>query len=297
MKHKKKKAEKVMRFRNALAMFAAGYPAEKRNAIGRVAWEIFRDKELRKTMIEYADSFAAAISMNYTMRRDPMLVIGKIIAEDNVRTYRKKLEDAIFPMIEKERKKKDLKGLKAGVVVVDKFEFDEPIKREPEAPQAAAEETDEKPVKSEAEPAKAEEPVKEEAETVKEEEKGKEVDDLAKKIVEEAERNGTSREMLEAKLKTLAAESAAFTERMLGLMEEKGISREELAQKVGLSMKDLNTGIESVTIPAAGTVARIAEALDTTVSYLLGKTDVKTWKAADKTGKADKPGQEEGGHE
>lgn len=284
MKHKKKKAEKVMRFRNALAMFAAGYPAEKRNAIGRVAWEIFRDKELRKTMIEYADSFAAAISMNYTMRRDPMLVIGKIIAEDNVRTYRKKLEDAIFPMIEKERKKKDLKGLKAGVVVVDKFEFDEPIKREPEAPQAAAEETDEKPVKAEAEPAKA----------VKKE---KEVDDLAKKIVEEAERNGTSREMLEAKLKTLAAESAAFTERMLGLMEEKGISREELAQKVGLSMKDLNTGIESVTIPAAGTVARIAEALDTTVSYLLGKTDVKTWKAADKTGKADKPGQEEGGHE
>lgn len=282
MKHKKKKAEKVMRFRNALAMFAAGYPTEKRNAIGRVAWEIFKDKELRKTVIEYADSFAAAFSMNYTMRRDPMLVIGKIIAEDNVRTYRKKLEDAIFPMIEKERKKKDLKGLKAGVVVIDKLEFDEPVKRDPEETQAAAEETDEKPVKAEAEPAKA----------VKKE---KEVDDLAKKIVEEAERNGTSREMLEAKLKTLAAESAAFTERMLGLMEEKGISREELAQKVGLSMKDLNTGIESVTIPAAGTVARIAEALDTTVSYLLGKTDVKTWKAADKTGKADKPGQEEGG--
>lgn len=284
MKHKKKKAEKVMRFRNALAMFAAGYPTEKRNAIGRVAWEIFKDKELRKTVIEYADSFAAAVSMNYTMRRDPMLVIGKIIAEDNVRTYRKKLEDAIFPMIEKERKKKDLKGLKAGVVVIDKLEFDEPVKRDPEETQAAAEETDEKPVKAEAEPAKA----------VKKE---KEVDDLAKKIVEEAERNGTSREMLEAKLKTLAAESSAFIERMLGLMEEKGISREELAQKVGLSMKDLNTGIESVTIPAAGTVARIAEALDTTVSYLLGKTDVKTWKAADKTGKADKPGQEEGGHE
>lgn len=282
MKHKKKKAEKVMRFRNALAMFAAGYPAEKRNAIGRVAWEIFKDKELRKTVIEYADSFAAAISMNYTMRRDPMLVIGKIIAEDNVRTYRKKLEDAIFPMIEKERKKKDLKGLKAGVVVIDKLEFDEPVKRDPEAPQAAAEETDEEPVKAEAEPAKAEE-------------KEKEVDDLAKKIVEEAERNGMSREILEAKLKTLAAESSAFIERMLGLMEEKGISREELAQKVGLSMKDLNAGIESVTIPAAGTVARIAEALDTTVSYLLGKTDVKTWKAADKTGKADKPGQEEGG--
>lgn len=281
MKHKKKKAEKVMRFRNALAMFAASYHAEKRNAVGRLAWEVFKDKELRKTVIEYADSFAAAISMNYTMRRDPMLVIGKIIAEDNVRTYRKKLEDAIFPMIEKERKKKDLKGLKAGVVVVDKLEFDEPIKREPEAPQAAAEETDEKPVKAEAEPAKAEE-------------KEKEVDDLAKKIVEEAERNGMSREMLEAKLKTLAAESAAFIERMLGLMEEKGISREELAKKVGLSMKDLNAGIESVTIPAAGTVARIAEALDTTVSYLLGKTDVKTWKAADKTGKADKPGQEEG---
>lgn len=282
MKHKKKKAEKVMRFRNALAMFAAGYPAEKRNAIGRVAWEIFKDKELRKTMIEYADSFAAAISMNYTMRRDPMLVIGKIIAEDNVRTYRKKLEDAIFPMIEKERKKKDLKGLKAGVVVIDKLEFDEPVKRDSEAPQAAAEETDEKPVKAEAEPAKAVE-------------KEKEVDDLAKKIVEEAERNGMSREILEAKLKTLAAESSAFIERMLGLMEEKGISREELAKKVGLSMKDLNAGIESVTIPAAGTVARIAEALDTTVSYLLGKTDVKTWKAADKTGKADKPGQEEGG--
>lgn len=282
MKHKKKKAEKVMRFRNALAMFAAGYPAEKRNAIGRVAWEIFKDKELRKTVIEYADSFAAAISMNYTMRRDPMLVIGKIIAEDNVRTYRKKLEDAIFPMIEKERKKKDLKGLKAGVVVIDKLEFDEPVKRDPEAPQAAAEETDEEPVKAEAEPAKAEE-------------KEKEVDDLAKKIVEEAERNGMSREILEAKLKTLAAESSAFIERMLGLMEEKGISREELAQKVGLSMKDLNAGIESVTIPAAGTVARIAEALDTTVSYLLGKTDVKTWIAADKTGKADKPGQEEGG--
>lgn len=284
MKHKKKKAEKVIRFRNALAMFAAGYPAEKRNAVGRLAWEVYKDKELRKTVIEYADSFAAAFSMNYTMRRDPMLVIGKIIAEDNVRTYNKKLEDAIFPMIEKERKKKDLKGLKAGVVVIDKLEFDEPVKREPEAPQAAAEET-------------AEEPVKEEAETAKAVEKEKEVDDLAKKIVEDAERNGMSREMLEAKLKTLAAESAAFIERMLGLMEEKGISREKLAQKVGLSMHDLNAGIESVTIPAAGTVARIAEALDTTVSYLLGKTDVKTWKAADKTGKADKPGQEEGGHE
>ena len=114
------------------------------------------------------------------------------------------------------------------------------------------------------------------------------MDDLAKKIVEDAEKNGMSHEMLEAKLKTLAAESAAFGERMLGLMEEKGISREKLAQKVGLSMHDLNAGIESVTIPAAGTVARIAEALDTTVSYLLGKTDVKTWKAADK------PGQEEG---
>lgn len=282
MKHKKKKAEKVMRFRNALAMFAAGYPAEKRNAVGRMTWEVFKDKELRKTVIEYADSFAAAFSMNYTMRRDPMLVIGKIIAEDNVRTYRKKLEDAISPMIEKERKKKDLKGLKAGVVVIDKLEFDEPVKRNPEVTPAAAEEAAEEPVKAEAEPAKAVE-------------KEKEVDDLAKKIVEDAERNGMSREMLEAKLKTLAAESAAFIERMLGLMEEKGISREELAQKVGLSMKDLNAGIESVTIPAAGTVARIAEALDTTVSYLLGKTDVKTWKAADKTGKADKPGQEEGG--
>lgn len=281
MKHKKKKAEKVMRFRNALAMFAAGYPAEKRNAVGRLAWEVFRDKELRKTVIEYADSFAAAFSMNYTMRRDPMLIIGKIIAEDNVRTYRKKLEDAIFPMIEKERKKKDMKGLKAGVVVIDKLEFDEPVKRNPEAPQTAAEETAEEPVEAEAEPAKAVE-------------KEKEVDDLAKKIVEDAERNGMSHEMLEAKLKTLAAESAAFIERMLGLMEEKGISREKLAQKVGLSMNDLNAGIESVTIPAAGTVARIAEALDTTVSYLLGKTNVKTWKAADKPGKADKPGQEEG---
>ncbi len=285
MKHKKKKAEKVMRFRNALAMFAAGYPAEKRNAVGRLAWDVFKDKELRKTVIEYADSFAAAFSMNYTMRRDPMLVIGKIIAEDNVRTYRKKLEDAIFPMIEKERKKKDLKGLKVGAVVIDKLEFGEPVKRDAEeAPQAAAEETDEKPVKAEAEPAKAVE-------------KEKEVDDLAKKIVEDAERNGMSREMLEAKLKTLAAESAAFIERMLKLMEEKGISREELAQKVGLSVHDLNAGIESVTIPSAELVTKIADMLDTTVSYLLGRTDDKAQPAADKTGKADKPGQEEGGHE
>ena len=60
-----------------------------------------------------------------------------------------------------------------------------------------------------------------------------------------------------------------FWGRVLELLEWKGISRKELAEKVGISYSSIHNGIKLDSIPSADIALKVAYELNTTVEYLV----------------------------
>ena len=66
-----------------------------------------------------------------------------------------------------------------------------------------------------------------------------------------------------------------FIERMLSLMQEQGVSRRQMAKDVGIGINQIKYWQDNGNVPNALTVEKIADRLNTTPEYLLGKTDEK----------------------
>lgn len=60
-----------------------------------------------------------------------------------------------------------------------------------------------------------------------------------------------------------------FWGRVLELLEWKGISRKELAAKVGISYSSIHNGIKLNSIPSADIALNVAHELNTSVEYLV----------------------------
>lgn len=72
-----------------------------------------------------------------------------------------------------------------------------------------------------------------------------------------------------------------FIERMLSLMQEKGITRRKMATDVGIGINQIKYWQDNGNVPNALTIEKIADRLGTTPDYLLGKTDKKEKPTAD----------------
>ena len=75
-----------------------------------------------------------------------------------------------------------------------------------------------------------------------------------------------------------------FIERMLSLMQEKGITRRKMATDVGIGINQIKYWQDNGNVPNALTIEKIADRLGTTPDYLLGKTDKKEKPTADDDG-------------
>ena len=63
-----------------------------------------------------------------------------------------------------------------------------------------------------------------------------------------------------------------FTDRVLGLIEERGISKNKLLGDIGVGKNSMVNWISRGNIPSAEVVNAIAEYFDVSVDYLLGNT-------------------------
>ena len=72
-----------------------------------------------------------------------------------------------------------------------------------------------------------------------------------------------------------------FIERMLSLMQEKGITRRKMATDVGIGINQIKYWQDNGNVPNALTIEKIADRLGTTPDYLLGKTNKKEKPIAD----------------
>ena len=62
-------------------------------------------------------------------------------------------------------------------------------------------------------------------------------------------------------------------QRILTLLEKKGMTQRELANKIGASEVSISRYISGARMPKANIVVYIADALNTTTDYLLGRTN------------------------
>jgi transcriptional regulator with XRE-family HTH domain len=61
--------------------------------------------------------------------------------------------------------------------------------------------------------------------------------------------------------------------RLKELREQKGLTQEELAQVVGSSQRQISKYENGIQQPTSPVISSLADALNTTADYLLGKTD------------------------
>lgn len=64
--------------------------------------------------------------------------------------------------------------------------------------------------------------------------------------------------------------------RILPLLEKHGMTQRDLANKIGASEVSISRYISGARMPKANIVVYIADALNTTTDYLLGRTDNDT---------------------
>ena len=64
--------------------------------------------------------------------------------------------------------------------------------------------------------------------------------------------------------------------RILPLLEKRGMTQRDLAYKIGASEVSISRYISGQRMPKANIVVYIADALNTTTDYLLGRTDNDT---------------------
>ena len=67
-----------------------------------------------------------------------------------------------------------------------------------------------------------------------------------------------------------------FRERLLDELNYQGISKQDFAKKVGISINTLNMYLYRGSIPAADVAVKMAHALNTTAEYLVTGTDSTT---------------------
>ena len=66
-----------------------------------------------------------------------------------------------------------------------------------------------------------------------------------------------------------------FTNTVLNLINEKGISKNKMLMDLGMGVGTFATWEKRGTVPSAETVSKIADYFEVTTGYLLGKTDKK----------------------
>ena len=67
---------------------------------------------------------------------------------------------------------------------------------------------------------------------------------------------------------------SVFSDRMTGLMIEKGLSQKQLSDRTGVTESAMSYYAKGLRTPRSDVLARIASALDTSVDYLLGNSDI-----------------------
>jgi len=67
--------------------------------------------------------------------------------------------------------------------------------------------------------------------------------------------------------------AATFGERLSGLLKEKGMQQQALAQKAGVTEASVSHYIKGDRVPRASVMARIADALGTTSEFLMNGTE------------------------
>ncbi len=70
-----------------------------------------------------------------------------------------------------------------------------------------------------------------------------------------------------------SGEMRLFSERLLIALHRRNITQRSLAEQIGISPKALNKYVRGRTIPSSDTLYKIAEALDVSTDWLLGRTD------------------------
>lgn len=71
----------------------------------------------------------------------------------------------------------------------------------------------------------------------------------------------------------LGGEGVAFSDRLRGLREARGLTQRELAEAIGVSRQAIGLYEVGAREPDLATVQRLAHALRTSISYLVGETD------------------------
>lgn len=71
-------------------------------------------------------------------------------------------------------------------------------------------------------------------------------------------------------------ESWLFPERLLVALHRRGMKQRDLADKIGVHQKVISKYVNSKTTPPSDTLQKIADALDVSVDWLLGRVDNTT---------------------
>lgn len=66
-----------------------------------------------------------------------------------------------------------------------------------------------------------------------------------------------------------------FGERLRQLRKEKGLTQADLAKLLGVSQQAIGNYESGVRQPDSGTMVKLADFFDTSVDYLLGRTDIR----------------------
>lgn len=70
--------------------------------------------------------------------------------------------------------------------------------------------------------------------------------------------------------------NAVFPSRLRGLMHEKKLKHDELAEKLGVTYRSVGTYCRGEVMPSGDMIVKIAKALSVSADYLLGLSDIRT---------------------